>query len=108
MAYTVSSGEGSKTRGQLVSMPSNLFELAKCEPNSLHEIGLATITNRIGFKGGKGQTQKCNTLFGQTEFHPVLTPSFLFFFLSASTAAATYIFTAPTRTTTIITWNLVH
>ncbi len=41
----------------------------------------------------------------QTEFHPVLTR--LSFFLSASTAA-TYIFTAPTCTTTIITWNLVH
>jgi len=42
----------------------------------------------------------------QTEFHPVLTPSFSFF-LSAS-IAATYIFTAPTCTTTTITSNLVH
>jgi hypothetical protein len=39
------------------------------------------------------------------EFHPVLTR--LSFCQSASTAA-TYIFTAPTCTTTIITSNLVH
>jgi hypothetical protein len=43
----------------------------------------------------------------QTEFDPVLTPFFPFSFLSASTAA-TYIFTAPTCTTTIITSNFVR
>jgi len=52
-----------------------------------------------------GSNSEMHHFLCQTEFHPVLTR--LSFFLSASTAA-TYIFTAPTCTTTIITSNLVH
>jgi hypothetical protein len=78
MAYTVSSGEGSKTRGQLVSMAAICFNWQNVKEIPLHEIGLATITNRIAFKGEGSNSEMQNTLFGQTEFHPVLTPSFLF------------------------------
>ncbi len=59
----------------------------------------------LAFKGGGVQTQKCSTFCAKLSF--ILFRPRLSFFLSASTAA-TYIFTAPTSTTTIITWNLVH
>jgi hypothetical protein len=48
----------------------------------------------------------CGIPLGYYSFHPVLTPSFLF--PQRLPTAATYIFTAPTCTTIIITSNLVH
>ncbi len=50
----------------------------------------------------RGTNSEMHHFLCQTEFHPILTR--LYFFLSASTGA-TYIFTTPTCTTTIITSN---
>jgi hypothetical protein len=67
--------------------------------------------NRVKFQKNlqKGPLGRSNSemhhFLCQIEFHPVLTR--LSFFVRASTAA-TYIFTAPTCTITIIASNLVH
>jgi hypothetical protein len=50
----------------------------------------------------RGRNSEMQHFLCQTEFHPILTR--LSFFLSASTGA-TYIFTTPTCTTTIVTSN---
>ncbi len=56
---------------------------------------------------GAGSNSELHHFLCQTEFDPGFWHR-LSFFLSASTAAATYIFTAPKWTTATITSNLVH
>jgi len=64
-------------------------------------------TSTLAFNTG-GETQKCTTfLLCQTEFSSFFDTLFPFAWAPASTAAATYIFTAPTCTTIIITSHLV-
>ncbi len=85
-----------KTQHQNPEFGPNLYEIPK---KNLHK-------STVGFNRGK--TQKCTILifFGGGEVSFILFWPALSLLLSASTAAATYIFTAPTCTTTKVpqTW----
>jgi hypothetical protein len=85
-----------------------MSEFYFCIRKSRVGVGYGVVDRKrwVGVRGGRLSNSEIRYYLCQTKFYPVLTR--LSSLLSTSSTTDTYIFTAPTCTTTIITSNLAH